>query len=211
MAIKEDILEQIVEEYLLHNGYFVRRNLKFRPEKEDREFNKNKDSNHSDIDVIGFNPLKEGADKVWVVSCKSWQEGFNPQKQINAVINGKILGGREAWKGSRELWKKKWADAFIREIISATGQEKFTYFTAVTKLIGNRDLWEHHVTFSDTMRGNPIKILELKEMVLKIEAKLSTTVASTDIGRVLQLFKAAGLVMNGVGKCKTSLNPSPRG
>ena len=35
---KEDILEQIVEEYLLHAGYFVRHNLKFRPSKEDQGF-----------------------------------------------------------------------------------------------------------------------------------------------------------------------------
>lgn len=35
MAAKEDILEQIVEEYLLHAGYFVRHNLKFRPRSDD--------------------------------------------------------------------------------------------------------------------------------------------------------------------------------
>jgi hypothetical protein len=29
VATKEDILEQIVEEYLSHKGYFVRHNIKF--------------------------------------------------------------------------------------------------------------------------------------------------------------------------------------
>ncbi len=77
MAAKEDILEQIVEEYLLHMGYFVRHNLKFRPQKGDRGFNSRQHSNHSDIDVIGIHPLKTGIERVVVVSCKSWQQGFN--------------------------------------------------------------------------------------------------------------------------------------
>ena len=54
MATKEDILEQIVEEYLVHKGYFVQHNLKFLPRKDHPDFISNKDSNHSDIDVIGY-------------------------------------------------------------------------------------------------------------------------------------------------------------
>ena len=34
MATKEDILEQIVEEYLIHQGYFVQHNLKFLPRRD---------------------------------------------------------------------------------------------------------------------------------------------------------------------------------
>lgn len=34
MATKEDILEQLVEEYLLHQGYFVRHNVKFLPRRD---------------------------------------------------------------------------------------------------------------------------------------------------------------------------------
>lgn len=48
MATKEDILEQIVEEYLLHQGYFVRHNIKYLPDKTHPDFVQNKDSNHSD-------------------------------------------------------------------------------------------------------------------------------------------------------------------
>ena len=44
MAQKEDILEQIVEEYLTHKGYFVRHNVKYRP----KTFNQTQ----SDIDVL---------------------------------------------------------------------------------------------------------------------------------------------------------------
>ncbi len=31
MSSKEDILEQLVEEFLVHRGYFVRHNVKFLP------------------------------------------------------------------------------------------------------------------------------------------------------------------------------------
>lgn len=52
-ATKEDILEQIVEEYLVQKGYFVQHNIKFLPRKDHRDFVSNQDPNHSDIDVIG--------------------------------------------------------------------------------------------------------------------------------------------------------------
>ena len=194
MAAKEDILEQIVEEYLLHAGYFVRHNLKFRPSKEDQGFTSREHSNHSDIDVIGFHPRKKGHEKVVVVSCKSWQEGFNPLKQISYVKNEKPLGGRDAWKSSRELWKEIWANAFMREIKEATGVSKFTYITAVTHVVGDRSLWEQHPIFKENLKGNPIKIIELAEMMQFIQPRLSTTVAGTEVGRTLQLFKAAGIL-----------------
>ncbi len=57
--MKEDILEQLVDDYLQSQGYFTRHNIKFRPRKEHSEFNSRTDSNHSDIDVIGLNSEKE--------------------------------------------------------------------------------------------------------------------------------------------------------
>ena len=75
MANKEDILEQIVEGYLIHKGYFVQHNIKFRPSQGSPRLRySKKDSNHSDIDVIGYHPKIEDERKVMVVSCKSWQE-----------------------------------------------------------------------------------------------------------------------------------------
>lgn len=194
MAAKEDILEQIVEEYLLHSGYFVRHNLKFRPRPGDEGFKTAEHSNHSDIDVIGIHPLKKGKEKVLAVSCKSWQQGFNPARQIGAVTRNKKLGGREGWKSSRELWKKIWSDAFIREIEAATGQKNFTYITAVTHVIGERRIWEQNPEFQKNLRGNPVKLLDLQEMMNFIGPQLSTTVAGTEVGRTLQLFKAAGIL-----------------
>ena len=71
--MKEDILEQLVDDYLKFNGFFTIHNVKFKPTATDPDYIKNKDSNHSDIDVIGFHPKRDGADRIWVVSCKSWQ------------------------------------------------------------------------------------------------------------------------------------------
>ena len=44
MATKEDILEQIVDEYLVHKGYFVQHNPKFLPRKDHPDFVTNQDS-----------------------------------------------------------------------------------------------------------------------------------------------------------------------
>ena len=76
--MKEDILEQLVDDYLQVKDYFTIHNVKFLPNKAHLDFNAKQDSNHSDIDVIGFNPKLRGARRVLAVSCKSWQSGFRP-------------------------------------------------------------------------------------------------------------------------------------
>ena len=192
MANKEDILEQIVEEYLIHKGYFVQHNIKFRPRKDHPDFVSNQDSNHSDIDVIGYHPIIDGKQKVMVVSCKSWQGGFKPKATIDAIRNKKKVGGREAWKAFRELIKPKWTEAFLKVVKDATGETQFTYVTAVTHLRGNnRDVWENHTPFRDALDGNPVTILTFRDMVTEIQAELTTTLAATEVGRMLQLFSAA--------------------
>jgi hypothetical protein len=62
--MKEDILEQLVDEHLQIEGYFTRHNIKFRPDKEHSQFESKQDSNHSDIDVIEINPLLAGRDSL---------------------------------------------------------------------------------------------------------------------------------------------------
>ena len=115
MANKEDILEQIVEEYLIQKGYFVQHNIKYRPRKDHPNYIANKDSVYSDIDIIGVHPLHRGERKVLVVSCKSWQAGFNPESMINAIENCKNLAGRPSWKIFRELTVEKWSESFIEK------------------------------------------------------------------------------------------------
>lgn len=190
--MKEDILERLVDDYLMFNGFFTIHNLKFLPSATDPEYVKNKDSVASDIDVVGFHPRREGADRIWVVSCKSWQGGFDPVARIAAIEANKIQYGRAAWKSFRELVKKKWADALITEIEKLTGSTKFTYVTAVTKLRGDASVWQEHKPFRDNLRGNPIKILALQDMLSDLYKKTNTTVASSEVGRLLQVIKASG-------------------
>jgi hypothetical protein len=193
MATKEDILEQIVEEYLVHKGYFVQHNVKFLPRKDHPDFVLNQDSNHSDIDVIGYHPGRKGRRKVVVVSCKSWQSGFNPASEIDAIVNDKVRRGRKAWQAFRELCVPKWSEAFVAAVKDAAGTDQFTYVTAVARLCGDRSAWENHQPFRDAIGGNPVKILTFYEMVTEIQDELSTTLAATEVGRMLQMFQAAGV------------------
>ena len=41
--------------------------------------------------------------------------------------------------------------------------------------------------------GNPVTILTFREMVTEIHAGLTKTLAATEVGRMLQLFTAAGM------------------
>ena len=193
MATKEDILEQLVEEYLLHEGYFVRHNVKYKPRADHPDFELNRDSNHSDIDVIGYNPRKTGADQVIVVSCKSWQGGFNPVNQLRNISEKRIVSGRDAWKGFRELVIPKWSKAFIDAVEDSTGLREFTYVLAVTKVVGDKSVWESNPEFKNALEGNPIKIIDLRQMLVTIVPTLGTTLAGTEVGRMLQLFKATGI------------------
>lgn len=193
MATKEDILEQIVEEYLVHKGYFVQHNLKFLPRKDHPEFISNQDSNHSDIDVIGYHPLIEGERKVMVISCKSWQKGFNPASELDAIRSDKIRRGRKAWQAFRELTVSKWSEAFLKAVKDATGADRFTYVTAVTRVSGDKSVWESYGPFREAIGGNPIEILTFREMVTEIQGELTTTLAATEVGRMLQLFAAADM------------------
>lgn len=193
MATKEDILEQIVEEFLVHRGYFVQHNIKFRPCSDRPDFVKNKDSNHSDIDVLAYHPRLNGPEKVLAVSCKSWQSGFDVGAELRAIQGDKKIRGRQAWQGFRELCVPKWAEAFAQSIYSSTGENTFTHVLAVTALRGDREAWEQYEPFRELLGGNEVRIITFAEMVSEIERELTTTVAATEVGRLLQLFKAAGL------------------
>jgi hypothetical protein len=190
--MKEDILEQLVEDYLQHKGYFTRHNLKFKPRKDHPEFDSKQDSNASDIDVLGINPHENGCNRVWVVNCKSWQGGLNLAKIIQDLEKNRKLSGKAAWKTFRELTNLKWSEAFIAAVKEATGSDQFTYVTAVTKFKGKPPVWEKHQPFGVAMCGNPIRVLSLQEMLIELTSKSSTTVANSDLGRMLQLLAASG-------------------
>lgn len=190
--MKADILEQLVDDYLQARGYFTRHNLKFRPRKDHPDFNPKQDSNHSDIDVLGFNPKLDGPARVLAVSCKSWQNGFRVRSKIAELESNKIVSGREAWRAFRELMEPKWSEAFISTIQDATGSAQFTYVTAVTVLKGEKREWESYPRFQNAMRSNPVQLLTLTDMLTYLIPELGTTIAGSQLGRTLQLLKASG-------------------
>jgi hypothetical protein len=190
--MKEDILEQMVDEYLQHKGYFTRHNIKFRPAGDHVEYDTRQDAVHSDIDVIGIHPRLDGARRVMVVSCKSWQGGFRPEYWVDAIAKNKVVSGREAWRGFRELTREKWAAAFRTTVAELTGSPSFTYITAVTKVVGSRAAWQDNATFREHLGGNPIEVLTFGDMLKELFPSIDTTPASSEVGRVLQLIKASG-------------------
>ena len=189
--MKEDILEQLCDEYLQFKGYFTHHNVKFKPDPDHPDYVSREDSNYSDIDVIGMNPLISGPERVMAVSCKSWQNGFKPEAKISELKNNKTVNGREAWKAFRELMVPKWSEAFSQSVQKLTGETEFTYVTAVTLIKGDRKAWESYPPFLSAL-NNPIKILTFSDILSEIYLDLNTTMASSEIGRVLQLIKASG-------------------
>ena len=136
--------------------YFLRvaasSNIKFRPNESHPDYVKKLDSNHSDIDVLGVHPLRTGNERVIAVSCKSWQGGFNPAAELNAIAGEKIVAGRERWKSFRELVSPKWSEAFLETIEGTTGTRRFTYVTAVTRVNGDKLLWDTAVRLNESLK-----------------------------------------------------------
>lgn len=190
--MKEDILEQLADDYLMTKGYFTRHNVKFKPRADHPDFVSKDDSNHSDIDVLGYHPLLTGPDRVVAVSCKSWQGGFKVAAGLREITADRRVSGRIAWKFFRELVKPKWAEAFRSAVERETGTTEFTYVTAVTVLKGDRSLWENEPSFRAAMNHNPIRIWTLHEMLTELFPMLGTTLASSQLARTLQLMKACG-------------------
>lgn len=58
--MKEDVLEQIVDDYLQFDGYFTMHNVRFRPSPDDPDYERAQDAVPSDVDVVGYHPAKGG-------------------------------------------------------------------------------------------------------------------------------------------------------
>ena len=177
----------------MHQGYFTMHNVKFKPDPAEKDWDKQQDCVPSDIDVLAYNPLLSGPDRVVAVSCKSWQEGFNPTACIDRIENGKKYAGREAWRGFRELCVPKWSRAFTSAVEGHTGSNKFTYWTAVTRVNQpeNAELWENYPPFVQAMNGNPLRLVGFDVLLRAVWMQLSTTPAASELGRMVQLMKAA--------------------
>lgn len=202
--MKEDILEQLVEDYFQREGYLTLHNVKFRPRNTRKDYDAKYDSVHSDIDILGYNPHKRGPGRVVAVSCKSWQGGFPAEGFIQKIedelkklrAGEKIPGKKQWWKYFRELTVQKWSEAFTEKIKEKTGTGQFTYYLAVTRLKGNQErgakAWQEHKRFKKALKGNPIKIITVQEILNELWPSIETTMAESEIGRLLQVIKASG-------------------
>ena len=191
--VKEDVLEQIVDDYLQMQGYFTIHNVRFRPTPDQEGYEAALDSVPSDVDVVGFHPGLRGHKRVVVVSCKAWQTGFYADRLLAQLRGEAPNPKRPRWLNFRELWSPKWADAFIREVELRTGSSQFTYFLAVTRVIGDTTAWEEDSVITRNLRGNPFRFLSLEEMWARVLETVTTTPAASEMGRLAQLLKAAGL------------------
>jgi hypothetical protein len=113
---------------------------------------------------------------VIAVSCKSWQEGFNPGYSLGCIAADKKIGGRTAWLSFRELCSDKWADGFIEVIESKTGTRQFEYWTAVTRLLNpaSKEAWEANPEFRQRLGGNAIRIIPFADLLDDVWWQLST-------------------------------------
>jgi hypothetical protein len=126
---------------------------------------------------------------VWVVSYKSWQEGFDSTAFLRDLMAERGRAGGFV----RELWTPKWSAAFRETIADITGSTEFTYHLAVTRLRGDADVWAEQPRIRENLGGNPFHFLTLETMWRTIVEETKTTMASSEIGRLAQLLKAARL------------------
>lgn len=63
----------------------------------------------------------------------------------------------------------------------------------MTRLQGDTDAWGKDPTISANLHGCSVGFLPLEEMWATMLAELTKTLASSEIGRLAQLLKAAGL------------------
>jgi hypothetical protein len=191
--MKEDVLEQIVDDYLQAQGYFTRHNVKFRPDAGDAGYASREHAVHSDIDVVAVNPLLEGPDRVRVVSCKAWQAGFAATLLLKRLRGEAPDGKRSTWRHMRELWDPVWVTAFRRKVFEVTGSHEFHYSFAVTLTKGDTGPWATEPRIQENLANNPFSFLTLEEMWRPMLGELTHTPEGSEIGRLIQLLKAAGL------------------
>ena len=196
--MKEDVLEQIVDDYLQFKGYFTIHNVRFKPYHGHEDYVPDQDRVSSDVDVVGYRPIGPTNDRVIVVSCKSWQTGFNPRRKLTELREDAGPRKRHTWRHFRELWIPKWSEAFRGEISRLTGEETFSYRIAVTRFQGDDSetwatSWAEDPTIKVNLPGCSVGFLTLEEMWGTMLNELKRTPAASEMGRLAQLLKAAGL------------------
>lgn len=201
--MKEDVLEQVVDDYLRLAGYFTRANIRYKPASVHPEYVAKQDSVASDIDVLGVNPLVNGAGRVWAVSCKSWQDGMAPMKVLNALQTGKLAGNkRPIWRYYREVGSGKWNAAFRERVEQLTGAQTFRFSIAVTRLALPGGMtadeavqaWRDDAQIGQCLSGIEFSFLPLADMWAELLQQMTTTPEPSEMGRLAQVLRAAGVL-----------------
>lgn len=187
------MLEQIVDDYLNLQGYFTTHNIPFRPTKSHPKYDSQLDSVPSDIDILGIHPRRRGKERVVAINCKSWQGGFRDKLLLEQLREERKNPKKETWHRFRELWIPKWSEAFRQEIYERTGAKSFTYRIAVTRLIGTGDGWVNEPRIRQNLPGCKFGFLPMEDMWTTVLRELTKRPAPSEIGRLAQLLKAAGL------------------
>lgn len=192
----EDVLEQVVDDWLRRYGYFTRTNVRFGPMKGDEGYDSKAHNQQSDIDVVAIKPTAaEGPDRVWAISCKAMQVGFSPNRWLAAAEQDKIYNGKNARKHIRELWDPVWAESLRYRVAELTGQSTFTYVLAVTRLgkggLPDTDIWRDHPVVGPNLADNPSRILTFGEMWADLQDDVTERIEPSNVGRLAQLLNAS--------------------
>lgn len=180
--MKNDVLEQLVEDYLRELGYFTQHNIPYRT---------NNFGTHSDIDVLGVHAL---TGEVVVVSCKAYQSGIRVDEILNALTNtpDKVIRSRTMRQRYREIADKDWASALQDKVYELTGKKEFTFYLAVVHYRGNKDEFENFSIFRENVPNSKVRLLDFREMIEQISKKDTQTPSHSELGRIIQLLKASG-------------------
>jgi hypothetical protein len=209
--MKFDILEQLVDGWFLRQpSTFTKHSIKYKPKASDishlNSKAKSKYTVSSDIDIVAIHLDKEEEKRVSVVSCKSWQGGFDIDYYYQRLIDEEKRKHKDMWKRFRELVEPVWAKAFREKIFDETKSNSFTYYIAATRVQKNKDKFVEDFkscklfldNLSDYGKYNVrINFLTLETMLEQmLEETGDTTLESTEIGRFMQLLRAAGLKLS---------------
>jgi len=104
--MKEDVLEQVVEDYLQLRGYFTIHNLRFKPDKVTLNTSRTKMAfratssrwHQSIADRASAGPRR---------SCKAWQSGFEAAAKLAQMRGERKQPKCQTWQHCRELWESQ--------------------------------------------------------------------------------------------------------
>jgi hypothetical protein len=147
----------------------------------------------SDVDVVGYHPGKAQGERVIVVSSKAWQAGFDPSAKLAELRGESRTPSARPGDTSASCGFRSGARRFKPRSGGLTGQSTFDCRVDVTHLRGDSGAWQTDPTIAANLPGCSIGFLTLEEMWAQMLAELTMTPAASDIGRLAQLLKAAGL------------------